>query len=124
MKQIFFILTFLSLLISLPQTACYYDNEVEQYGVILCDTINVSYSAEIKVILNANCISCHTPGGQQESSPFDTYDVLKQYADNRSLIDRVKATDSQQMPPPPAAPLSACDQSKIEAWINAGALNN
>ena len=122
MKQFFFAALTFAVLILLTQTACYYDNEVEQYGVPVCDTVAMSYSADILPIIQNNCISCHAPGGQQEFTPFDTYDGLKIYTLNREIVDRVNGNGVNLMPPTGA--ISECDQLKLEAWVNAGAPNN
>lgn len=122
MKQFFFAATILTAFAVFAQTACYYDNEAEQYGVTTCDTVGISYSADIQPIIQANCISCHTPGGQQESSPFNTYEEVKLYTTNREIADRVIGNGVALMPPSGA--MSPCNQLKIEAWVNAGAPNN
>jgi len=122
MKQFFFTTLIMTAIGIISQTACYYDNEEEQYGVTTCDTVAISYSADIQPIIQANCISCHAPGGQQESSPFTTYDGLKLYTLNREIADRVVGKNGALMPPSGA--MSTCNQLKIEAWVNAGAPNN
>jgi len=122
MRKILFALSFIFLLIFSTQTSCYYDNEVEQYGITVCDTSAISYSADIKRIIDGNCISCHTPGGQQSTSPFNTYEQLKIYTTNSELVNRIKGIGVNLMPP--TAPLTNCDQQKIEAWVRAGAPNN
>lgn len=107
---------------AITQTACYYDNEQELYGGnVTCDTIAVSYLTDIKPIIDANCISCHAPGGEQESSPLLTYDDLKKYTDDRNIVDRTQGTSSLM---PPAGRMSNCNVAKITAWVNQGALNN
>lgn len=119
MKKIVFA-TFSVLLLSLiTPTACYYDNEQEQYGVVECDTSVVSYAADIVPIINQNCISCHAPGGQQESSPFDSYDNFTSYV--ISAVDRINGRGSLM---PPEGKMSKCNIAMIEAWVNAGAPNN
>lgn len=122
MKQFIFSILIFAALAVFTQTSCYYDNEVEQFGVMQCDTVGISYIADIKPIIDANCRSCHTPGGQQESSPFDTYEQLKQYTTDQIITDRVYGNGVALMPPTGA--LSDCAQLKIRAWVNAGAPNN
>lgn len=122
MKKLFFATFVLLSLTYFTQTACYYDNEVEQYGVTVCDTTALSYNLHIKPIIDANCTTCHIAGGQQSFSPLDTYEGLNQYTLNRDIVNRVKGDGVALMPP--AGALSKCDQQKIEAWVNAGAPNN
>lgn len=119
MKQLLFAGLAALLTIFLAQTSCYYDNEAEQYGVTTCDTVAVSYSQDILPIITANCISCHTPGGQQESSPFTSYEQIRDYS--AAMVERVNGIGGVM---PPSGAMSECNQNKIEAWVNAGALNN
>lgn len=109
-----------ALLLSAIPHGCYYDNEVEQYGVTYCDTVAISYSQDIAPIIQANCIRCHAPGGEQESSPFTTYNELKQYTDG-AIVERVNGIGGIM---PPDGAISACDKLKIASWVNAGAPNN
>ncbi len=122
MKQFFFAVSVIAALAVFTQTSCYYDNEVEQYGVTICDTLGISYSADIQPIIQANCITCHGPGGVQEFAPFDTYEGLKIFTLNREIVDRVYGNGVNRMPPTGA--LSDCNQLKIAAWVNAGAPKN
>ena len=41
------------------------------------DVVNPTYTLTIKPIITAQCISCHSAGGSQSSSPFDNYTNLK-----------------------------------------------
>ena len=122
MKQFLFAVSVIAVVILFAQTSCYYDNEVEQYANTVCDTAAVSYSKDIQPIIQGNCVSCHRPGGQQELSPFTTYDGLKVYTFNREIVDRVYGNGVNLMPP--SGPLSDCNKLKIAAWVDAGAPNN
>lgn len=101
------------------QTACYYDNEVDQYGTTPCDTANVSYSQVIKPIIDQNCISCHAPGGERETSPFTTYDEVVLYAE--SAVPRINGSSTLM---PPSGKMSSCNIALFTSWVNAGAPNN
>lgn len=122
MKRFFFGASLLVLMALFAQTSCYYDNEAEQYGVTVCDTVSISYNTHIKPIIEANCQSCHIAGGQQSSSPFDTYNNLKLYTLNREIVRRINGDGVALMPP--SGSISSCDKLIIEAWVNAGAPNN
>jgi len=122
MKKILIFTSFLAVLTLITPTACYYDNEVEQYGTTVCDTVALSYSIHIHPIIKANCVSCHTPGGQQSSSPMNTFEQVKPYATSREIVQRIRGDGQPLMPP--AGAMSSCDQEKIAAWVNAGSPNN
>lgn len=119
-KSIVFAVVFIGMATLISLTGgCYYDNEVDQYGVSTCDTTAVSYNQDILPIINSNCISCHTPGGQQGSSPFTSYDEIKNYS--ASMVERVNGVGGIM---PPTGTIPSCDKLKIEAWVKAGAPNN
>lgn len=104
----------------LALSACYYDNEEELYPTSGggCDTTNVTYSGVVKGIMDARCAvsGCHVSGAQTPD--------LSTYTGVKNNIDRVKVRALQEKTMPAASPLGDCDISKINTWINAGALNN
>jgi hypothetical protein len=89
-----------------------------------CDTANMTYSADIKPILQANCYSCHSSGSAEGGVTLNTYEGVKNVAEDGDLIGTI--THSPDYPPMPqgGAKLSDCDINKIKAWINSGASNN
>jgi mono/diheme cytochrome c family protein len=121
MKQFFFAAFTVLVIATISQTACYYDNEQTLYGGNTCDTTAVSYSTDIRPILDANCISCHAPGGEQETSPLVTYEDMKKYTSDRNVVDRTNGSSSLM---PPSGKMSSCNVALIEAWVNDGAPNN
>ena len=85
-----------------------------------CDTIPAKYSADVKPIVSANCLSgCHVPAGSA-TSDFNQYNPLKADADDGQLRNRVIVV--KDMPPAGALPDSLLQ--KIDCWITNGALNN
>ena len=86
-----------------------------------------SWNTDIGAIISAQCGSCHSasPGnGVPTSFRLDIYNRV----DGGGSLDgafekldriQVRALDDKTMPPGSA--LSAADQAKIQAWINAGA---
>lgn len=67
-----------------------------------------------KQVIQANCVSCHQPGGQQPN-PDWTKDCNIQA--NAANI-KTKAVDEGVMPP--TGPLSQADKDKLTAWFTAG----
>lgn len=102
---------------------CYYDNEQTLYGIdpTACDTSLVKYSTVVQPLLKDNCLGCHSPGGVQESSPLHTYEYVKLFADNGSLVARTNDVNS---PMPQSGLLPSCDRAEIRAWVNRGAPND
>ena len=101
--------------------ACYYDNAETLYGGAGdCSTPDVTYVADIKQIMDAQCATsgCHVNGtGRVDLSD---YTGVQGIAADGQLESRVLVRKDM----PPVAPLSLCDQQKIKAWIQNGANNN
>ena len=74
----------------------------------------------VKAVLQTNCVSCHSAGNTQGGM---NWAVDCNIVSNSARI-KARAVDAhgtpQQMPPPPAAGLSAADRQKITDWIAAG----
>ncbi len=102
-------------------TGCYYDNEEYLYGT--CDTTNVTFSKDIKPIMDANCINCHSGG----SIDLTNYNGVKAKVTDSTLYKSISysysgANSSKNMPS--AGKLDDCSINKVKAWIDQGAINN
>jgi hypothetical protein len=97
--------------------SCYYDKEEELYPndyYSTNDTTSVTYGETIAPLISTNCGSsgCHPA--------YTTYTGLKVIVDNGQLKNRVITQKTM----PAAAPLSSTQISKLQRWLDAGALNN
>ncbi len=73
----------------------------------------------VKQLIQANCVSCHAPGGQQPNANFTVDCNIVQFA---ALINTRVVVQGTM---PPTGPLSQTDKNKITAWINGGGkINN
>ena len=90
-----------------------------------CDTSHVTYASTIVPILQTNCTGCHS-GSAAGGGGID----LSQYANvlvqvnSGKLWGDVKHLSGYNAMPLGGGSLSACDLSKINTWIKAGAPNN
>ena len=113
-------------------SSCYYDNTEELYGTIKCDTVDMSYTADILPILDAACLTCHNAtsagvlGGGNNLEGFDnlTTFITPGDAENSILYASVAWIPGTSFMPKSAEQLSACDIAKIKSWITNGATNN
>lgn len=78
--------------------------------------VNITFSMNVKKIIDSNCISCHSSAGGQ--TPYlDTYNGVSANA------DEVKSeVVSKEMPI--GGSLTNAEISAIVCWIDSGALNN
>ena len=107
--------------IVLSMGSCYYDNEEELYGIVMCDTSAVSFKDDIEPIVQNNCAisGCHIAGGSGNGL-FINYAGIKDKVDNGSLRQRVVVARDM----PVGFPLTDCQVDFIDAWTSAGAPNN
>lgn len=88
---------------------------------------NPTWEADVKPILDANCVRCHR-SPQQNSAPTnfrldvcdDAGTVLGARAQAGRIVARASAEGITAMPPPPGAPLSDRQLEVIENWIANG----
>lgn len=85
-----------------------------------CDTIVYTYNADVRVIINNHCASCH--GASSSNGFLIYYSHLNAYALNGSLMGCIKNQGYPLMPP--TGKLSDCDIKGIENWVKAGAKND
>lgn len=55
----------------------------------------VTYTNDVKAIINANCVSCHAPGGVAGHRPLTTYSEVKNAVENTDLLDRIQRQSSE-----------------------------
>lgn len=105
--------------------SCYYDNEEELYPSTMCITENMSLQSDIVPILQHNCYSCHSIAAAPANRNviLEGYDNLIKYVNNGQLVSAIRHESNYPMPQN-APKLSSCNISKIESWIDAGALDN
>ena len=110
------------LLLLLPLIGCYYDKEELLYPNSFCDTTNVTWSGTIQPLVASRCATpgCHVPGDQ--SPDLSTYQAFKAQVD----LGRIQARAIQGTPSfmPTSGKLPSCNIQQLQAWIDAGALNN
>ncbi len=120
MKKFFLIL----IIGTLGLSSCYYDTEENLYPTTICSTENVSFTNDIKPILLNSCLTCHNNSDLQGNITLETYDDVLKYVVNKQLLGSIKHSGGFKSMPQNANKLDDCRISKVEAWINAGALNN
>lgn len=94
-----------------------------------CDSINVTYSSQVKVILENNCYNCHgtnTANSFGSGIKLDSYSSVKNWVNtnpgsNGGLLLQNLKTGRM---PKGAAKLNSCDIAQVNKWIVDGALNN
>ena len=109
----FFFLIFIS--------SCYYDSQEEIYPLLNtapCDTSNATYSVKVQSIISSNCMPCHNAATAQAGVVLDTYNDLKIYAQDGSLVMCINGTGGLTPMPYNQPKLNGCDIAIIEKWVN------
>lgn len=117
----------LFLVVLLAASGCYYDNEQDLYpfsSSANCDTSAVTYAATVLPIVQSKCYSCHNAGSASGNVILEGYSNLKTYAANGKLIGTITHASGYSPMPQGGNKLSDCDINKVQAWVNAGMLNN
>jgi hypothetical protein len=107
--------------------SCKYNNEQELYPVdpnTTCDTLNVTYSETVALIMQAQCNGCHSGINPSGGIKTDNYTDIKTLVDNGRLMGSIKHQSGYSPMPKGGQKLSECDIAKIDIWVKSGALNN
>jgi len=84
-----------------------------------CPSPAPSYQSTIAPLISAHCLTCHSPGGQEASFPFVTYQQV--FAERSPMLNQVYAC---HMPPAGEPQLSAQERQELLSWLVCGAPNN
>ena len=112
----------LIMLAAIGATSCYYDNAEELYQQEPCDVSAVTYSQDVSVIINNNCLSCHSGPNAEANLDLSTYGTVSANAAVIKVRINLPAGDPGVMPP--TGPMSPCNMNKVTTWIDQGAINN
>ena len=118
------LIVFLTVMVSV--SGCYYDKEDELYQYFQdgCDTVNLSYSADVLPVIQTHCYQCHDGNTSFGQVNLEGYNGLKIFADNGRLYGAINHLSGFSPMPKNAPKLSDCNIKVINKWINNGAPNN
>ena len=90
-----------------------------------CDTTAMSFTQDIKPILQSNCYSCHSNATFAVSGiKLEDYADVKHHADDGDIMGTITHAAGYPAMPQGGAKLQSCTINKIKAWIDSGAPNN
>lgn len=84
-------------------------------------TTTITYNADVKTIIDNNCVACHGAVNPNAGLSLTTYLQVKNAAENGNLIARM---NNALNPMPPAAILPAQTRAVIDKWRDDGFLEN
>lgn len=90
----------------------------------------VCFNTKVLPVIQSTCAmsGCHAANNPADGINLTTYagirsEVKPGNANDSKLIKEIVRTDSERMPPPPAAPLDQATIDLLKKWINQGANN-
>jgi mono/diheme cytochrome c family protein len=95
--------------------------EIGDHTVIEGD---VTYNANVKAIIDANCISCHSDGGVTAYRPLTTYAEVKDAIENTNLLERIQRMDGEEGIMPQTGRMPQDKINIILEWNMDGLLEN
>lgn len=82
---------------------------------------NPTYEANVKQIIAANCLSCHSQSTNNQVPLLEHYDQVKNEIINGTLLEQIHAPSGQGMPANGRMPKQTIDL--IDRWAHNGFVN-
>ena len=109
----------------LAGTLCFFGCKTKKEVVVSppapldCSTREYSFAADIKNILEVNCVRCHGVNGA-DGLNFNTIEDAKKAANKGELLGTIKHENGFPKMPKYGAKLDQLSIDKIECWIKTG----
>jgi len=95
--------------------------DIEDTAIVV-DT--VTYNAQVKAIIDANCVECHTPGSDAGFRPLTNYAEVKEAVQNTNLLDRIQRQNGESGAMPSTGRMSQNNINLVLQWNADGLLEN
>jgi mono/diheme cytochrome c family protein len=109
-------------------TAGLYSCDSHTYEDIEADTPpiteKVTYEANAKAIIDANCISCHSADGIVPYRPLTTYEEVKEAVLTTNLLDRIQLQNGEPGIMPQGGRMAQSNIDILLQWNTDGLLEN
>lgn len=89
-----------------------------------CDTTNITYSATVAPLLQAQCTGCHSGTSPSGGISLSTHAGVAAMANNGKLYGAIAHQPGFSAMPQGGNQLPDCQIKQIQLWIDAGAPNN
>jgi uncharacterized membrane protein len=84
----------------------------------------ISYTKNVKSIIDGNCVSCHSSGRSASFRPLTTYAEVKTAVENAGLLSRIQLQSGQQGLMPQGGRMSQANIDLIVKWNTDGLKEN
>jgi uncharacterized membrane protein len=89
-----------------------------------CDTVAVSFAADIQPILSANCLGCHSGTAPQGGISLSSHSAVMNTVNSNRLLGAVEQLGGYSAMPKNQPRMADCKVALIRNWIAQGAPNN
>lgn len=104
--------------IAMAASCAYTKKDVVEIPCTVAD--NISYTADIAPIIEANCFDCHSSGSNSSGILLDNYDALNFYAQNGVLYGTISHASGYRAMPDGGLKLNNCIIATVKKWIDNG----
>ena len=105
--------------------SCKKENKEDlDFEASLCSLDTISYQLHISVVLNNNCMPCHSASQHQGDVILDNYNDVAPLANSGDLLGVTRRDPGYTPMPTNTGKISDCSIAAIEKWANQGAPNN
>lgn len=84
----------------------------------------ISYTKNVKSIIDGNCVSCHSSGRSAAFRPLTTYAEVKAAVESAGLLNRIQLQSGQQGLMPQGGRMSQTNIDLIVKWNTDGLKEN
>jgi uncharacterized membrane protein len=84
----------------------------------------ISYTKDVKSIIDGNCVSCHSSGRSAAFRPLTTYAEVKAAVESAGLLSRIQLQSGQQGLMPQGGRMSQTNIDLIVKWNTDGLKEN
>ncbi len=84
----------------------------------ICDTSKFTFSGQVSKIISTNCSGCHSGANAPKGVQLIDYKTISDAAKNGTLMNDLKHINNGPLMPP-SGPLSTCEITVIQNWVNA-----
>ena len=83
-----------------------------------------TYQANVKSIIDSNCVSCHSAGGTASFRPLTAYSEVRNAVLNTNLLDRIQRQNGEPGQMPQTGRMPQDKINTILQWNTDGLLEN
>ncbi|MCD0472281.1 cytochrome c [Flavobacterium sp. JAS] len=86
--------------------------------------VAITYTKNVKSIIDASCAGCHSSGGSASFRPLTTYAQVKSAVESAGLLSRIQLQNGQQGLMPQGGRMSQANIDLIVKWNTDGLKEN